>query len=135
MAKPAVFIFSILSFYHINSAHGKPPNIILIVADDLVSEAESLFIDYFNNILEGWNDVSFHGSNQIPTPNIDALAYSGIILQNYYVDPICTPSRSALMSGRHPIHTGQVRSGQSPPASSSLVRSVATTSFPGRGIN
>ena len=37
---------------------------------------------------------------------VDALAYSGIILNNYYVDPICTPSRSALMTGRHPIHTG-----------------------------
>jgi len=50
--------------------------------------------------------VSFHGSEQISTPHLDDLAYKGVLLKNYYVSPICTPTRGALMSGRHPIHTG-----------------------------
>ncbi|XP_041354167.1 arylsulfatase B-like [Gigantopelta aegis] len=64
------------------------PHIIFIIADDL-----------------GWDDVGFHGSD-IRTPNIDKLAHSGIILNQYYVSPICSPTRSAIMTGRHPIHTG-----------------------------
>uniref|UniRef100_A0A8D8TXT8 Arylsulfatase B n=1 Tax=Cacopsylla melanoneura TaxID=428564 RepID=A0A8D8TXT8_9HEMI len=71
------------------SADSKSPHIIFIVADDL-----------------GWNDVGFHGLDEIPTPNIDALAYSGTILKNYYTAQLCTPSRSAIMTGKHPIHTG-----------------------------
>ena len=51
--------------------------------------------------------MSFHGSEQIPTPNLDGLANSGVILNNYYVQSICTPTRSAIMTGRYPIHTGE----------------------------
>src|ERR1700742_4090446 len=82
-------IFSLFSFVVKVSSGQSRPNILLIVADDL-----------------GWDDVSFHGSKQIYTPNIDALAMDGIVLNDYYVEPLCTPSRSALLSGRQPDRIG-----------------------------
>ncbi|XP_066922227.1 arylsulfatase B-like isoform X2 [Clytia hemisphaerica] len=82
-----LLLFCIVGYALVKSE--QPPNVVLIVADDL-----------------GWTDVSFHGCDQIKTPNIDKLAKEGIILNNYYVQPICTPTRSALMTGRYPIHTG-----------------------------
>lgn len=71
------------------AAARNPPHILFIVADDL-----------------GFNDVSAHGSQQIPTPNIDAIAASGVRLDDYYVQPVCSPSRATFLSGRHVIHTG-----------------------------
>ncbi|MBL8580370.1 MAG: arylsulfatase [Mesorhizobium sp.] len=64
------------------------PNIIYIVADDL-----------------GWADVGFHGSD-IKTPNLDKLAKEGAQLGQFYVQPMCTPTRAALMTGRYPWRYG-----------------------------
>jgi arylsulfatase A-like enzyme len=61
------------------------PHILLIIADDL-----------------GYNDVGYHGS-RVKTPNIDKLALSGVRLENYYVQPICTPTRGQLLTGRHQV--------------------------------
>ncbi|XP_063047336.1 arylsulfatase I [Engraulis encrasicolus] len=54
---------------------------------------------------QGYQDVGYHGSD-IRTPVLDQLAAEGVKLENYYVQPICSPSRSQLMTGRYQIHTG-----------------------------
>jgi arylsulfatase A-like enzyme len=64
------------------------PNILLIVADDL-----------------GWSDVGWHGGFS-KTPNLDKLVRTGVELDQHYVQPVCTPTRTALMSGRCPGRFG-----------------------------
>ncbi len=64
------------------------PNIVFILVDDV-----------------GWNDVGYNGS-EISTPNIDALAASGVKLERSYVFPICSPTRAALMTGQNPLKYG-----------------------------
>lgn len=83
-----LYIISVEPLFCFANTSSNPPNIILIVADDL-----------------GYNDVGFHGS-EIYTPCLDELAQSGVSLENYYVQPSCTPSRGQLLTGRYGIHTG-----------------------------
>jgi arylsulfatase A-like enzyme len=64
------------------------PHIVFILADDL-----------------GWKDVGFHGSD-IKTPNLDTLAREGARLEQFYAQPMCTPTRAALMRGRYPVRYG-----------------------------
>ncbi|KQP14504.1 arylsulfatase [Pseudorhodoferax sp. Leaf265] len=72
------------------------PNIVLILADNL-----------------GWGELGCYGGGALrgaPTPRIDALARQGLLLQNFNVESDCVPTRSALMTGRHPIRTGSLQS-------------------------
>jgi arylsulfatase A-like enzyme len=64
------------------------PNVLLIVADDL-----------------GWSDVGWHGGFA-RTPRMDALVKEGVELDRHYVQPVCTPTRTALLSGRYPGRFG-----------------------------
>ncbi|XP_078610516.1 arylsulfatase B-like [Branchiostoma floridae x Branchiostoma japonicum] len=76
------------SAFFLNRERPGKPNILFIVADDL-----------------GWNDVGWHNPDVI-TPNLDQLAKDGVILDQSYYNPICTPSRSSFMTGFYPYHIG-----------------------------
>lgn len=65
------------------------PNIVFFLIDDL-----------------GRSDVGFMGCKDMRTPNIDKLAQGGAILDAHYVQPVCSPTRAALMTGRYATHTG-----------------------------
>ncbi|XP_041378172.1 flavin-containing monooxygenase 5-like isoform X2 [Gigantopelta aegis] len=57
------------------------------------------------SICDGWNDIGFHNP-EIKSPNIDKLATEGVILNSSYVQPLCSPSRSAIMTGYYPFKMG-----------------------------
>ncbi len=65
------------------------PNIVYLLVDDM-----------------GYADCGFNGGTDIRTPNIDKLAKQGAILKSFYVQPLCSPTRAALLTGRYPTHTG-----------------------------
>src|SRR3954454_15926984 len=64
------------------------PNIVFLLADDL-----------------GYGDVGWHGGD-IRTPHLDRLAAAGARLEAFYVQPVCSPTRAALMTGRDPMRHG-----------------------------
>lgn len=87
-----VFLVSIISA---SAWAGDKPNVVIMLVDNL-----------------GWGELGVYGGGELrgaSTPNLDSLAAEGIRLQNFNVEPQCTPSRSALMTGRHPIRSGTTK--------------------------
>lgn len=79
-----------------NTPMNTQPNVVLILADNL-----------------GWGELGCYGGGALrgaPTPRIDALALEGTRFLNFNVESDCVPTRSALMTGRHPIRTGAIQS-------------------------
>lgn len=110
----AVVLFLAPAMLH--AADAKRPNILLIVADDL-----------------GWADVGWHGS-QFKTPCLDKLVSAGVELDYHYVQPVCTPTRTALMSGRwtsrwgtHVLAPSNLRA--FPPGTTTLATALKTAGY------
>lgn len=67
----------------------RPPNVVILLADDA-----------------GWGDYGFNGNQLVRTPHIDSLARDGVTLTNFYVCPVCSPTRAELLTGRYYPRTG-----------------------------
>jgi arylsulfatase len=73
-------------------AQAEKPNVVLMLADNA-----------------GWGDIGAYGGGEIrgmPTPNIDRLAAEGMQFTQFLVEPGCTPSRAAFMTGRYSVRSG-----------------------------
>lgn len=84
-------------------------NILLIIADDLGADSNSLF------------NSATNGATLPPTPNIDSIATNGVVFSHAYAFPLCSPTRACLLTGRFGFRTGigNVVGGSQPPLSSS----------------
>lgn len=86
MRRSLVFLFCILLFSVSQSADDRP-HIVLVMADD-----------------HGYGDTGFTGHPFVQTPNLDAMAKSGVVFNRFYAAaPVCSPTRASVMSGRHPF--------------------------------
>lgn len=87
-----MIIARILTLFLIASCLGfasQNPNVIIILTDD-----------------QGWGDLSIHGNQTVETPNLDRFAEEGIQFDRFYVQPVCSPTRAEILTGRYSARSG-----------------------------
>lgn len=97
MSRPPVFLRSLcaatLAVVSLSVSAGfaaeKSPNVVVILTDD-----------------QGWGDLSLNGNTNLATPNIDSLARDGASFENFYVCPVCSPTRAEFLTGRYHPRSG-----------------------------
>ena len=90
MLSRIIFFLFIVVLFSCNRKIDLKPNILLIVSDD-----------------QGYHDVSYYGTKDIQTPNIDNIKKSGIRFDNFYANsPVCSPTRASIMTGLYPDKAG-----------------------------
>lgn len=90
MNRTFLFLINLLLFISVlNARSADKPNVILIITDD-----------------QGYGDFGFTGNPHAKTPVLDNFAQQSIRFDNFYVSPVCAPTRSSLMTGRFSLRTG-----------------------------
>ncbi|AWW29591.1 n-acetylgalactosamine-4-sulfatase [Echinicola strongylocentroti] len=84
----SIILFSLVTYPALGQEDERP-NVILILTDD-----------------QGIGDLGCHGNPWLKTPNIDRFYSEAVRLTDFHVSPLCTPTRSSIMTGQYPIHNG-----------------------------
>ena len=84
-----IMALGVASLVQANSLQGRRPNILFILTDD-----------------QGYGDLSVHGNPVLKTPNLDQLHSESLRFTNWFNSPTCSPTRSALLTGRHEFRNG-----------------------------
>jgi arylsulfatase A-like enzyme len=84
-------LLSLIAFLLASTAFAQKPNIVVFLADD-----------------QGWGDLSIHGNTNLKTPHIDSLGKDGARFTQFFVQPVCSPTRAEFLTGRYHLRGGVV---------------------------
>ncbi|MCA1746541.1 MAG: sulfatase-like hydrolase/transferase, partial [Bacteroidales bacterium] len=84
-----IAVTSLIAVSCSSKVENNPPNVVLIITDD-----------------QGYGDLGITGNPHVKTPVIDKFARESVRFNQFYVSPVCAPTRASLMTGRYSLRTG-----------------------------